>query len=88
MVSKLNHVTWPKGGFMDTVMVWQQEWFYITKPRGTKWAATPAFRSGPPLRLVSWTNKGLDWGSPDDVSALHKRVKGMINKDINLADVI
>ena len=62
MVSKLNKVTWPKGRFVYTVKVWQQEWFYITKPRGTKWAATPAFISGPPLWLTSWTNKGLDWG--------------------------
>ena len=36
MVSKLNHVTWPKGRFVDNVKVWQQEWFYITEPRGTK----------------------------------------------------
>ena len=53
MVSKLNHVTWPKGRFVDTVKVWQQEWFYITEPRGTKWAAPPAFQSRPPLQLAS-----------------------------------
>ena len=88
MVSKLNHVTWPKGRFVDTVKVWQQEWFYITEPRGTKWAAVPAFRSGPPLRLASWTNKGLDWGSPNDVLTLQQRVKIMVDKDITLADVI
>ena len=88
MVSKLNHITWPKGRFVDTVKVWQQEWFYITKPRDTKWAAASAFRSGPLLRLASWTNKGLDWGSLDEVSMLQKCIKRMIKKDITLADVI
>ena len=53
MVRKLRHVTWPKGSFMDTVKVWQQEWFYITEPRVTKWAAAPAFRFGPPQWLAS-----------------------------------
>ena len=64
MVSKLPNTTWPKGAFVETVKVWQQEWFYITEPRGATWAATPEFRSGPPMRLASWTNKGLDWVQP------------------------
>ena len=41
MVSKLPNITWPKGAFVETVKTWQQEWFYITEPRGSKWAATP-----------------------------------------------
>ena len=53
MVSKLLNVIWPKGAFVETVKVWQQEWFYITEPRDTKWAAAPEFRSGPPMRLAS-----------------------------------
>ena len=73
---------------MDTVKIWQQEWFYITEPRGPKWAATPAFRSGPPRRLTSWTYKGPDWGSVDEVLLLQKHVQGMIAKNITLADVI
>ena len=64
MVRNLPNTTWPKGAFVETVKVWQQEWFYITEPRGIKWAATPAFRSGPPLRLTSWTNNSQDWGGP------------------------
>ena len=88
MVSKLYKVTWPKGRFVYTVKVWQQEWFYIIEPHGTKWAAAPVFRFGPPLRLASWTNKGLDWGSLDKVSTLQKSIKTRINKDITLADVI
>ena len=73
---------------MDVVKVWQKEWFYITEPRGTKWATAPTFRSGPLLRLASWTNKGLDWGSPDEVSMLQKHIKSMVKKDITLANVI
>ena len=63
MVSKIPNATWPKGAFVETNKVWQQEWFYITKPRDTKWAAAPAFRSGPPERLTSWIDKSPDWGS-------------------------
>ena len=60
MISKLPNATWPKGVFVETVKVWKQEWFYITEPRRTKWAAIPEFRSRPPRRLISWTAKGLD----------------------------
>ena len=60
VVSKLPNVTWPKGAFVETVKIWQPEWFYITEPHGANWAATPEFRSGPPMRLASWTNQGLD----------------------------
>ena len=60
MVSKLPNVVWPKGAFVETVKVWQQEWFYITEPRDAKWVAMPDFRSVPSTRLASWTAKGLD----------------------------
>ena len=49
MVSKLNHVTWPKGRFVDIVKVWQQEWFYITEPRGKEWPDISEFRFSAPL---------------------------------------
>nr|XP_020155682.1 neurofilament heavy polypeptide-like [Aegilops tauschii subsp. strangulata] len=88
MVSKLPHTTWPQGAFVDIVKTWQQEWFYITEPRGTKWAATPAFKSGSPLQLASWTNKGLDWGSSDEVLMLQKCIKSIIDKNICLTNVI
>ena len=39
MVSKLPNTTWPKGAFVETVKVWQLEWFYISVPRGATWAA-------------------------------------------------
>ena len=59
-----------QGAFIETIKVWQQEWFYITEPRHTKWAAILEFRSGPPTRLTSWTAKGLDWGSQTEVQTL------------------
>ena len=40
------------------------------------------------MRLISWLNKGLDWESPDEVTTLESRVKGMINKNTSLASVI
>ena len=73
---------------METVKVWQQEGFYITEPHDAKWAATPEFRSGPPMRLALWTNKGLDWGSTAEVLTLQKRIKNKISKNNSLTDVI
>ena len=60
MVSRLTRLGWPEGVFIDTVKIWQKEWFYITEPRDAAWAAAPEFRSGSPARLTSWTKKGLD----------------------------
>nr|XP_020181379.1 uncharacterized protein LOC109767039 [Aegilops tauschii subsp. strangulata] len=40
------------------------------------------------MRLASWTNKGLDWGSTDEVMMLQKRIKIIIEKDTSLTDVI
>lgn len=88
MVSKLANTIWPKGTFMEASNLWQQEWFYITEPRGTKWAATPVFRSGPPLRLASWINKGLDWGSTDEVQTLQSHIQSILENDTGLIIVI
>ena len=60
MVSKMSNVPWPKGTFVETVKRWQKQWFYVTEPHDTTWAAAPEFKSGPPLHLTSWLNKGLD----------------------------
>ena len=60
MVSKMPNVIWPTGTFNDSVKEWQQQWFYITEPRGMEWAAAPEFRSGAPLRLTSLVKKGLN----------------------------
>ena len=40
------------------------------------------------MRLASWTNKGLDWGSTDEVMTLQKRIKSMIKKHTSLTDMI
>ena len=60
VISKGADVPWPKGSFLEVSSLWQREWFYITAPRGTKWVAALAFRSGPPPLLASWVYKGLD----------------------------
>ena len=70
VISKRADAPWPEGFFQKELGLWQQEWFYITTPRGTRWVAPPAFRSGPPQRLASWVNKGLDWGPSKDVRLL------------------
>ena len=49
MVSKLTRVELPVGTFIDTVKVWQREWFYITEPHDADWAAAMEFRFGPPM---------------------------------------
>ena len=88
MVSKMPKVVWLTGAFNDSIKEWQQQWFYITKPRGKKWNAAPEFRSGAPLRLMSWPEKGLDWPSSDGMTALQVRIKSMEGKNIKLVDVV
>ena len=88
MVSKMPKVIWPTGTFNDSVKEWQQQWFYITEPRGKKWAAAPEFRSGAPLRLTSWPKKGLNWSSSDELSLLQTRVQSVAYKDVKLVDIV
>ena len=88
MVSKMSNVPWPKGTFVETVKGWQKLWFYVTEPRDAAWAATPEVKSGAPMWLTSWLNKGLDWASSDEVSALQTRIKSMVDKNIKLVNVI
>ena len=68
--------------------MWQQEWFYITAPRGSRQRPLPVFRSGPPQRLTSWVNKGRDWGPSKDVPLLQDRIQGLQEREINLAVVV
>lgn len=84
MVSKLPNATWPKAAFIETVKVWQQEWFYLIEPRRANWVAIPEFRSGPPTRLTSWTTKGLDWGSQTEVKMLQKRITNVLGTNTGL----
>ena len=48
-MSKLASAVWLKGSFAKSSDLWQQGWFYITEPRGSKWATAPAFRSSAPI---------------------------------------
>ena len=86
-ISKNAGTPWPEGSFQEESSLWQREWFYITVPRGTKWVAPPAFRSGPPPQLASWLNKGINWGPSKDVPLLQGHVRDLIERDINLAVV-
>ena len=56
--------------------------------RDTNWAAAPEFRSGIPMRLTSWKEKGLSWGSSVELTELQNCVKNMISKKINLVNVV
>ena len=85
MVSKMPNVIWPKGTFVETVKWWQQQWFYVTEPRDATWAAAPEFRSGASMRLTSWLEKGLDWASSGELTALEMRIKSMVDKNIKLS---
>ena len=84
MVGRMPNVTWLEGSFVETVKGWQSGWFYITEPRDTNWAAAREFRSGIPMRLTSWKEKGLSWGSSVELTGLQICVKNMISKKIKL----
>ncbi len=40
------------------------------------------------MRLTSWVKKGLNWSSSDELSVLQTCVKGMVDKDIKLINVV
>ena len=88
VISKRADVPWPEGSFQEELGLWQQEWFYITAPRGSRQKPLPVFRSGPPQRLTSWVNKGLDWGWSKDVPLLQGRIRGLQEREINLVAVV
>ena len=87
VISKKADDPWPEGSFQEELGLWQREWFYVTAPRSAKWAASPTFRSGPPSRLASWVNKGLDWGLSKDVPLLQGRIRDLLEGDLNLVKV-
>ena len=37
---------------------------------------------------MSWPKKGLNWSSSDELSVLQTRVKGMVDKDVKLVNVV
>ena len=88
MVGKVPNVTWPEGSYVETVKGWKSGWFYITEPCDTNWTAAPEFQSGIPMRLTSWKEKGLAWGSAEELTGLQTCVKNMISKKIKLVNVV
>ena len=88
IISKGTDALWPKGSFPEVSNLWQREWFYITAPRSKKWAAAPAFRSGPPPQLASWVNRGLDWGPVNGVLSLQSRIRDLLKRDVSLVKVM
>ena len=88
MVGKMPNVTWLEGAFVESVKGWQSGWFYITEPRDPKWAAAPEFRSGIPMQLTSWKEKGLLWGSSEELTGLQSCLQTLVNKKLRLVTVI
>src|SRR4051812_38613201 len=88
MVGKMPNVTWLEGSYVETIKGWQSGWFYITEPRNTDWVAAPEFRSGIPMRLTSWKEKGLSSGSSVELTRLQKCIGNMISKKLKLVSVV
>ena len=43
IIGRLASAVWLEGAFAKSSDLWQQGWFYINEPQGSKWAAAPAF---------------------------------------------
>ena len=80
--------TWLEGTFVETIKGWQSGWFYITEPREPKWAAAPEFKSGVPMQLTYWKEKGLLRGSPEELTGLQSCLQTLVNKKLKLVNVI
>ena len=88
MVGKMPNITWLAGSFVDTIKGLQSGWFHITEPRDPAWVAAPEFRSGIPMRLTSWKEKGLSWGSSGELTGLQTCIQNMVNKKLKLVNVV
>ena len=87
MLGKMPNVLWFEGAFVESVKGWQSGWFYITEPRDPKWAAAPEFRSGIPAQLTSWKEKGLLWGSSEELTGLQACIQKLVKK-LRLVNVV
>ena len=88
MLGKMPNVLWFEGAFVESVKGWQSGWFYITEPHDPKWVAAPEFRSGIPVQLTSWKEKGLLWGSSEELTGLQSCLQTLVNKKLKLVSVI
>ena len=48
----------------------------------------PEFRSGIPMRLTSWKEKGLSWGSSGELNGLQTCIQNMVSKKLKLVNVV
>lgn len=74
MISKMPSVTWPEGSFIETVKLWQQEWFYLTDDQ-----QGPSFSAIGPKSLFSWTEKDVPGVNAEEVKVLQGRLKAMVD---------
>lgn len=88
VISRNANAPWPEGSFPEVSDVWQWRWFYAKAPRGTNWVAAPEFHSGPPSQLASGANVGCNWGPAGDVPILQNRIRGLLERNINLVSVM
>ena len=87
-ISRRADAPWPAGSFQEELGLWQQEWFYITVPRGRRQKSPPLFRSGPPRRLMSWINQGLNWGPSKDVPLPQGRIRDLQTREVDMVVVM
>ena len=73
----------PEGSFQEELGLWQQEWFYITAPKGSRQKPPPLFRSGPPRRF-----QGLNWGPSKDVPLLQGRIRDLQTREVDMVVVM
>nr|XP_020157845.2 uncharacterized protein LOC109743178 [Aegilops tauschii subsp. strangulata] len=78
VVSKLPN-TWPKGAFVETMKVWQQEWFYITEPRGLDGEGGADQVSSAATRKPSHSSANEDAG-PGALSGAREKAKMKIKE--------
>ena len=88
MVGKMPNVTWPEGSFAETVKGWKSGWFYITERCDADSLAAPEFRSGVPMRLTYWQERGLTWGPLAELTGLQTCIQNMIENKIKLVTVV
>ena len=88
MVGKMANVLWLDVSFVETLKGWQSGWFYITELHDPEWVAAPEFRSGPPMRLMSWKETVLSWGNKGEVTGLQTCIQTLVDKQLKLVNVV
>ena len=48
----------------------------------------PEFRSGIPMRLTSWKEKGLSWGNAKELTGLQSCIQNMVDKKLKLVNIV